>query len=149
VSYDTIYCIEYSYLVLNTIYFARSKFCRSEDGAVISTLLVVLLLPLSLAIDNGEFNNGSGGGGGSGPVAAAAAVAAAVAAAAASVNERDGIQWWWWWRHLMAAALVATFNGGSIGGRQGSGEIQTQQSNQGDVGSGGQHWVLAFNGDNW
>ncbi len=28
--YDTIYCIEYSYLVLDTIYFARSKFCPSE-----------------------------------------------------------------------------------------------------------------------
>ncbi len=30
--YDTIYCIEYSYLVLDTIYFARSKFCPSEVG---------------------------------------------------------------------------------------------------------------------
>jgi hypothetical protein len=30
VSYDTINCIEYSYLVLDTIYFARSKFCPSE-----------------------------------------------------------------------------------------------------------------------
>ncbi len=66
---------------------------------------MVLLLPLSLAIDNSEFNNCSGGG------------------------------------------LVATFNGGSVGGQQGSGEIQTQQSNQGDVGDVGQHWVLAFNGD--
>jgi hypothetical protein len=31
VLYDTIYCIEYSYLVLDTIYFARSKFSPSED----------------------------------------------------------------------------------------------------------------------
>ncbi len=31
-SYDTIYCIEYSYLVLDTIYFTRSKFCPSEAG---------------------------------------------------------------------------------------------------------------------
>jgi Ulp1 family protease len=30
VSYDIIYCIEYSYLVLDTIYFARSRFCLSE-----------------------------------------------------------------------------------------------------------------------
>ncbi len=29
-SYDTINCIEYSYLVLDTIYFARSKFCPTE-----------------------------------------------------------------------------------------------------------------------
>jgi hypothetical protein len=44
-------------------------------------LVVVLLLPLSLAIDNGEFNNGGGGGGGGGggpAAAAAAAVAVAV-----------------------------------------------------------------------
>ncbi len=42
--------------------------------------MVVLLLPLSLALDDGEFNHGggSGGGGGGGPVAAAAAAAAAV-----------------------------------------------------------------------
>ncbi len=30
VSYDTVNCIEYSYLVLHTIYFSRSKFCPSE-----------------------------------------------------------------------------------------------------------------------
>ncbi len=41
--------------------------------------MVVLLLPLSLAIDNGEFGHGGGGGGGGG-LAAAAAAAAAVAA---------------------------------------------------------------------
>ena len=39
--------------------------------------MVVLLLPLSLAMDNGEFNHGGGGGGGGG-LAAAAAVAVAV-----------------------------------------------------------------------
>ncbi len=33
--YDTIYCIEYSYLVLNTIYFARSKFCPSEAAKAV------------------------------------------------------------------------------------------------------------------
>jgi hypothetical protein len=40
--------------------------------------VVVLLLPLSLAMDNGEFNHGRGGGGGGGLVAAAAGVVAAV-----------------------------------------------------------------------
>jgi hypothetical protein len=36
-------------------------------------LVVLLLLPLSLAVDNSEFNNGGGGGRGGGPLAAAAA----------------------------------------------------------------------------
>jgi hypothetical protein len=35
--YDTINCIEYSYPVLNTIYFARSKFCPSEVEAHFTT----------------------------------------------------------------------------------------------------------------
>jgi hypothetical protein len=41
--------------------------------------VVVLLLPLSLAMDNNEFDHGGGDGGGGG-LAAAAAAAAAVAA---------------------------------------------------------------------
>jgi hypothetical protein len=41
-------------------------------------LVVVLLLPLSLAIDEGKFDHGGGGGGGGGLVAAAAAAVAAV-----------------------------------------------------------------------
>jgi hypothetical protein len=41
-------------------------------------LVVVLLLPLSSAMDNGEFNYGGGGGGGGGLAAAAAAAVAAV-----------------------------------------------------------------------
>jgi hypothetical protein len=41
-------------------------------------LVVLLLLPLSLAMDNGEFDHGGGGGGGGGPAAAAAVVGAAV-----------------------------------------------------------------------
>ncbi len=41
-------------------------------------LAVLLLLPLSLAIDNGEFDHGGGGGGGGGPAAAAAVEVAAV-----------------------------------------------------------------------
>jgi hypothetical protein len=45
-------------------------------SAAVGTLVVVLLLPLSLAMDNGEFNHGGGGGGGGG-LAAAAAVAGA------------------------------------------------------------------------
>ncbi len=40
-------------------------------------LVVLLLLPLSLAMYDGEFDHGGGGGGGGGP--AAAAVAAVVA----------------------------------------------------------------------
>ncbi len=36
-------------------------------------LVVLLLLPLSLAMDDGEFDHGGGGGGGGGPAAAAAA----------------------------------------------------------------------------
>jgi hypothetical protein len=40
--------------------------------------VVVLLLPLSLAMDDGEFNHGGGGGGSGSLAAAAAAVVAAV-----------------------------------------------------------------------
>jgi hypothetical protein len=38
-------------------------------------LVVLLLLPLSLAMDNGKFDHGGGGGGSGGPVAAAAVAA--------------------------------------------------------------------------
>jgi hypothetical protein len=41
-------------------------------------LVVLLLLHLSLAMDDGEFDHGGGGGGGGGPAAAAAATVAAV-----------------------------------------------------------------------
>ncbi len=41
--------------------------------------MVVLLLPLSLAMDDGEFGDSGGGGGGSGGGPAAAAAAAVVA----------------------------------------------------------------------
>ncbi len=41
-------------------------------------LVVVLLLPLSLAMDDGEFDHGGDGSGGGGLVATAAVVAAAV-----------------------------------------------------------------------
>jgi hypothetical protein len=41
-------------------------------------LVVLLLLPLSLAMDNGEFDHGGGGGGGGGLAAAAAAAVAAM-----------------------------------------------------------------------
>jgi hypothetical protein len=47
-------------------------------------LVVVLLLPFSLAMDNGEFNHGGGGGSAGSPVAAAAA-----AVAVAAVDDRD------------------------------------------------------------
>ncbi len=40
--------------------------------------MVLLLLPLSLAMDDGKFDHGGGGGGGGGPAAAAAAVVAAM-----------------------------------------------------------------------
>ncbi len=40
--------------------------------------MVLLLLPLSLAMDDSEFDHGGGGGGGGGPAAAAAAAVAAM-----------------------------------------------------------------------
>jgi hypothetical protein len=43
-------------------------------------LVVLLLWPLSLAMDNGKFDHGGGGGGGGGSGGLAAATAAAVAA---------------------------------------------------------------------
>ena len=50
------------------------------DGAAVGMLMVVLLLPLSLSIYDGELDHGGGGGGGSGSAAAAAVVVAAGAA---------------------------------------------------------------------
>ncbi len=51
-------------------------------------LVVVVLLPLSSSMYDGEFCHGCGGGGGGGPaVAAVAAVAAAAAAAAVAAVE--------------------------------------------------------------
>ncbi len=41
-------------------------------------LVVLLLLPLSLAMDNGKFDHSGGGGGGGGPAAAAAAAVVAM-----------------------------------------------------------------------
>jgi hypothetical protein len=41
-------------------------------------LVVLLLLPISLAVDDGEFDHHGGGGSGGGPAAAAAAVGAVV-----------------------------------------------------------------------
>jgi hypothetical protein len=41
-------------------------------------LVVLLLLPLSLAMDDGKFDHGGGGGGGGGPAAAAAVAVAAM-----------------------------------------------------------------------
>jgi hypothetical protein len=55
--------------------------------------VVVLLLPLSLAMNDGEFCYGGGGGGGGG-LAAAAAVAAAVVAV-----DND------WWQKLPATRV--------------------------------------------
>ncbi len=40
--------------------------------------MVLLLLPISLAVDDGEFNHHGGGGSGGGPAAAAAVAEAAV-----------------------------------------------------------------------
>jgi hypothetical protein len=45
---------------------------------LVHKLVVLLLLPLSLAMDDGEFDHGGGGGGGGGPAAAAAAAVAAM-----------------------------------------------------------------------
>ncbi len=40
--------------------------------------MVLLLLPLSLAMDDGKFDRGGGGGGGGGPAAGAAAAVLAI-----------------------------------------------------------------------
>ncbi len=57
--------------------------------------MVLLLLPLFLAMDDGEFDHGGGGGGSGGPAAAAA-----VAGAAMDNN-------WWGKRPAMRALMVA------------------------------------------
>jgi hypothetical protein len=89
-------------------------------------LLVLLLLPLSLAIGNCEFDNGGGSGGG-GSMAAAAVASAAVAVAV--VNNTDGIPWRRWRGHLMATAAfggiqrqrqwttAAAYNDNKVAGR--------------------------------
>ncbi len=58
-------------------------------------LVVVLLLPLSLAMDDGEFDHGGGGGGGGG-------LAAAVAAAVAAVDDN------WWQKRPETRGLMVT-----------------------------------------
>jgi hypothetical protein len=58
-------------------------------------LVVLLLLPLSLATDNGEFDHGGGGGGGGGLAAAAAAAVVAM--------DND----WWQKRPATRALTVA------------------------------------------
>jgi hypothetical protein len=57
--------------------------------------VVLLLLPFSLAMDDGEFNHGGGSGGGGGPEAAVGAAGAAV--------DKD----WWQKRLAMRALMVA------------------------------------------
>jgi hypothetical protein len=63
-------------------------------------LVVVLLLPLSLAKDDGEFNNSGGGVSGGSPAAMAAVAVAAVAA----VDNRGGVQWRWCLGHSIVVA---------------------------------------------
>ncbi len=58
-------------------------------------LVVLLLLPLSLAMDDGKFDHGSGCGGGGGPAAVAAAAVVAI---------DDN---WWQKRPAMRALTVA------------------------------------------
>ncbi len=58
-------------------------------------LVVLLLLPLSLAMDDGKFDHGGGGGGGGG--------LAAAAAAAVAVMDND----WWQKRPATRASTVA------------------------------------------
>jgi hypothetical protein len=61
--------------------FASSFSCKClHFGATVVTLVVVLLLPHSLAMDDGKFDHGGGSGGSNGLVAAAVVVA---------VNDRD------------------------------------------------------------
>jgi hypothetical protein len=56
---------------------------------------MLLLLPLSLAINDGEFDHGGGGGGGGGLVAAAAVVVAVV----------DN-NWWQKWPAMRASTVA-------------------------------------------
>jgi hypothetical protein len=56
-------------------------------------LVVLLLLPLSLAMDNGKFDHCGGGGGDGSPAAAAAALVAAM--------DND-----WWQEQLATRALM-------------------------------------------
>jgi hypothetical protein len=49
---------------------------RFHVGAAVGTLMVLLLLPLSLAMDDGKFDHGGGGVGGGSPAAAAVAAVA-------------------------------------------------------------------------
>jgi hypothetical protein len=58
-------------------------------------LVVLLLLPLSLAMDDGKFDHGGGGGGGGSPAAAAAA--------AVAVMDDN----WWQKRPATRASMVA------------------------------------------
>jgi hypothetical protein len=56
-------------------------------------LVVLLLLPLFLAMNDGKFNHGGGGGGGGGPVA--------VAGKAVAAMDNDWLQ-----KHLETSALT-------------------------------------------
>ncbi len=58
-------------------------------------LVVLLLLPLSLAMVGGEFDHGGGGGGGGGP----AAVVAAAVAAMTMIGGKSGLQRERQWSH--------------------------------------------------
>ena len=79
-------------------------------------------MPLSLAIDDNEFDTGGGGGGGGGPAAAVEAAVAAVAAVAARRQRRpatvagEGVA-----GAFDCSGSVAAFNGGN-GQRQGDGK---------------------------
>ncbi len=53
--------------------------------------MVVLLLPLSLAMDDGEFDHGGGGGSGGGRAAAAVAAVEAVAAVANDWRRNESV----------------------------------------------------------
>jgi hypothetical protein len=66
--------LEYVDRKIGTIYLSK----RFHVGAAVGMLVVLLLLPLSSAIDYGEFDHGGGGEGGGGLVAAAAAAVAVV-----------------------------------------------------------------------
>jgi hypothetical protein len=68
---------------------------RFHLGAAVGMLVVLLLLPLNSAMNDGEFDHGGGGGGGGNPAAAAAAAMAAM--------DDD----WWQKRPATTASTVA------------------------------------------
>jgi hypothetical protein len=78
-------------------YYRKRLFIPAVHCAAAGMLVVVMLLPLSLPMYDGEFNHGGGGGGCGGPAAVAVAAVEAVedsSSAKAASNEGAAMQRW-------------------------------------------------------